>query len=154
MKLIVICGAKNSKGDLLAMKLANNSDCIWIKPFTDRPRKEEFDLKPVSKEKLTHMMDNEDVLAVGEVNGYRYVFFKNQLTADFVVLIGDDRVVTYLKNNWDGDLMTIKCHSKSEEYSERNLLSDDEFDVVFDYDRDDLDLLMYKIEDIYNFQVK
>ena len=136
------------------MKLANNSDCIWIKPFTDRERESEYDLIPVSEKKLTQMMNEEDVLASVELNGNRHVFFKNQLTADFVVLLGDDRVVTYLKDNWDGDLMTIKCHSKSESYSERNLLTDDEFDIVYNYDSDDIDLLMYKIEDIYNYEVK
>jgi hypothetical protein len=83
------------------------------------------------------------------VKGYRYVFFENQLNAGYVVFIGDDRVVSYLQKNWTGELITVKVHSKNEEYSERFSLSDDDFDIVFNIDYDDFDELEELVGDIY-----
>lgn len=145
MKIIAIHGAKNSKKDLLAFKLANNSDCVWVKPYTDMqnpPNLEDYeqdDLIHLNEKKLSAKMEREIPLCVTEVNGHRYVFFENQFTSGYCVIIGDDRVIQYLKNDWKGDLVTVKCHSKTEEYSERNLLDDDDFDIVFNYDVDDYD---------------
>ena len=80
-------------------------------------------------------------LAETVVNGNRYVFFENQLKGDYCVIIGDDRVVFNLLNNYEGDMVTIRCHSNSEKSSPRFLMSDDEFDFVFNYDTDDYDPL-------------
>ena len=143
MKLIVISGAKNSKKDLLASRLASNSDCIWIKPYSNK--KVPINSDPVTEfirlndKQLNRKLEQEVPLAETVVNGNRYIFFENQLNADYVVIIGDDRVVFNLKNNWKGEIVTVKCHSKSEEASSRFLLSDEEFDIVFDYDIDDYD---------------
>ena len=137
MILIAICGAKNSGKESLAMKLSRNSDCIWIKPYTDKEYPvniedwEQDDMIHLNEKQLDNKMNHEIPLAVTEIKGYRYVFFENQLRADFVVLIADDNVVSYLKREWNGDLITIKCHSKEESYSERNLLPDSEFDLIY-----------------------
>ena len=150
MRLVVINGAKHSKKDIVAMKLAKNSDCVWIKPYTDS--KFLFDDYPhLNEEQLTRKMEREVPLCESVVNGHRYVFFENQLNAEYVVMIGDDRIITYLKNNWDGDLLTVKVHSKDEEYSARNLLPDKDFDIVFNVDMDDIDELEELIGDIYHY---
>lgn len=154
MKLICITGAKNSKKHLLAMSLANNSDCIWIKPYTDKKFSRDNPLDdmyiPMNSQQLTHKMEREVPLVVVELEEVRYVFFENQLNADFVVLIGDDRVASYLRNEWDGELITVKCHSDSEEFSERNKMLDKEFDIVFNYDNDDVDDLILEIGGFYD----
>ena len=159
MKLIVISGAKHSKKSLVAFRLAQNSDCIWIKPYSDmdvpangEPVEDRF--IHLNSKQLDDKMEREVPLASVEVNGNRYVFFENQLKAEYVVMVGDDRIVAYLKGNYGGDLVTVRCHSRVEEYSDRDILSDREFDIVFDYDSDDFDTLVAEIEDIYNFEVK
>ena len=159
MKLIVISGGKNSKKGLLAHRLADNSDCIWIKPYSDRtvpvnsdPVEDSF--IRLNKRQLESKVSREVVLAETVVNGNRYVFFENQLNADYVVLIGDDRIVMYLKSNYEGQLITVRCHSESEQYSERNILPDKDFDIVYDYDKDDFDSFVVEVEDIYDFEVK
>lgn len=139
MKLIAISGAKNTGKSVLAEKLSLNSDCIWIKPYTDKKRQREYIY--LNDKQLNDKMQREEPLLVSEVNGNKYVFFKNQLNAEYVVLIGDDRVINYLKNEWDGDLVTIKCHSKMERPSSRSTLDDDEFDIVYDTLADDYDTL-------------
>lgn len=147
MILITISGAKNSGKDILAMKLAQNSDCIWIKPYTDKEYPvniedwEQDELIHLNDKQLDNKMNHEIPLAVTEINGFRYVFFENQLRADYVVLIADDNVVSYLKREWKGELITIKCHRDGEKYSERNLLKDSEFDIVFNVDTDDYDTM-------------
>lgn len=155
MRLIIITGARYTKKDIVASKLAKNSDCIWIKPYTDRPNGhveyEQDDYIHLNEKQLSHKMEREVPLAVIEVNDHRYVFFENQLRANYCILIGDDSVVSYFRNNWDGDLLTIRCHSKNEKYSERNILGDDEFDIVFDTDTGDYDELEELVGDIYHF---
>ena len=83
MRLVVISGAKNTKKDLVASRLAKNSDCIWIKPYTDRPRGvviyEDDDYVHLSEDKLSAKMERDKPLATVEVNNHRYVFFENQL---------------------------------------------------------------------------
>jgi hypothetical protein len=158
MKLIVINGSKNSKKGLLAHRLSNNSDCIWIKPYCDKSV--EVNSDPVddkfiylNEKQLESKIDNEVILAETVVNGNRYVFFENQLNADYIVLIGDDRIVSYLKSNYGGQLVTVRCHSESEEYSQRSILPDKEFDIVYNYDSDDFDNFVFEIEDINDYQV-
>lgn len=155
MRLITVSGGKNCQLSRVASRLATNSDCVWIKPYTDfeyPANTEDYqkdDLIHLNQAKLSDKMEREVPLAVTEVNGHRYVFFENQLVSGYCVLIADDRVVTYLKNNWDGELVTIRCHCKSEEYSERCLLSEDEYDIIFDVDTGDFDELEELVGDIY-----
>lgn len=145
MKLILISGTKSSKKDLLAHRLASNSDCIWIQPYSDKSMPVNADLDDrfiaLNSKQLSDKMMREVPLAETVVNGNRYVFFENQLKGDYCVIIGDDRVVFNLLNNYEGDIVTIKCHSNSEKSSPRFLMSDDEFDFVFNYDTDDYDTL-------------
>lgn len=151
MILIVISGAKHSKKDLLAMDLASNSDCRWVKPYTDKEvpvNQENWEMDEyihLNEKQMKHKMERENVLVSIDLNGSRYVFFEYQMSSDYVVIIGDDRVVSHLKENWKGDLITVRCHSKSEEYSERNLLKDSEFDIVHNYDTDDYEDFEAKI---------
>ena len=154
MRLIVLNGAKNSGKELVARRLAENSDCKYIKPFTDHPRDNGSDDEYIrlNKPKLDNKLDSEVEFCITEVNGYRYVFFENQLNAGYVVLIGDDMVVSYLKRKWKGDLITVKVHSNNEKYSERFLLGDDDFDIVFNVDNDDIDELEELVGDIYHFR--
>ena len=151
MRLIVLNGARNCGKEDVARRLAMNSDCRFIKPFTDHSRDNglDDDYIRLNKEKLDDKLDKENDFCLTEVKGYRYVFFENQLNAGYVVLIGDDRVVSYLQKNWTGELITVKVHSKNEEYSERFLLNDDDFDIVFNIDYDDFDELEELVGDIY-----
>ena len=144
MKLILISGARGSKKDLLASRLAGNSDCIWIKPYSNR--KVPVNADPVddrfiklNDKQLNRKLEKEVPIAETIINGNRYIFFENQLRADYCVIIGDDRVIFNLKNNWDGDIVTVKCHSRDEQSSPRFLLDDTEFDIVYNYDEDDYD---------------
>lgn len=153
MRLVIVSGAKYTKKDEVASRLAKNSDCIWIKPYTDKPsghvEYEQDDCIHLNEKKLSAKMEREVPLVSIETTGHRYVFFENQLVAGFCVLIGDDSVVSYFKNNWEGELITIKCHSKNEKYSQRNILGDDEFDIVFDTDTGDYEELEELVGDIY-----
>lgn len=108
----------------------------------------------LNDKQLNVKLQTEVPLAETIVNGNRYVFFENQLNAEYVVLVGDDRIVFNLQNNWDGDLVTVRCHSKSEVSSPRCLLEDKDFDIVYNYDSDDYDTLVAEIEDIYDFKEK
>lgn len=144
MKLIVITGAKHSKKESVASKLAKNSDCIWIKPYTDRKvlvNGENWDDECIhlNKKQLSDKMDKESVLAKIEVNNHRYVFFENQCRAGFCILIGDDLLVSSLRKSYPNDVIAVRVHHKDEVPSERNLISDDEFDIVFNYGEDDFD---------------
>lgn len=145
MKLILISGARNSKKDLLAHRLASNSDCIWIKPYSDKtvPVNADPDDRFIrlNQAQLNVKMMREVPLAETVIAGNRYVFFENQLKGDYCVIVGDDRIVFHLMNNYEGDMVSIKCHSNSEKNSSRFLIEDDEFDFVFNYDIDDYDTL-------------
>lgn len=155
MRLITISGSKFTPKNLVAMKLARNSDCIWVHPYTDSKvpvniESYEYDeYIHLNEAKLTRKMEREVPLVLTEVNGNRYVFFMNQMRAGYCVIIADDRIVSYLKNNWDGELCTVKLHCKDEQYSERSLLSDDEFDIIFNTDTGDYDELEELVSDIY-----
>lgn len=156
MRLIALNGAKNSRKEWVAQKLSSNSDCIWIKPYTDKPRPymdyEDDDMIHLNNPKLSYKMEREVPLAVTEVGNYRYVFFENQLKAGYCILIADDNVIEYLKMNWDGELITVRIHSNDEIYSERSLLKDDEFDIVFNVDNDEIDELEELVGDIYHYK--
>lgn len=158
LKIIAINGARNSGKEIVASKLAQNSDCIWIKPYTDEENPvnledyEQDDYIRLNKPKLSDKMDKEVPLCVTEVKGHRWAFFETQFRAGFCVIIADDWIVKYLKKNWDGGLSTIRCHSKNESESERFSLPDDEFDIVFDVDKDEIDLLEELVCDIYDYR--
>jgi len=160
LKIIALYGAKHSKKDVVAFKLSQYSDCVWVKPYTDWEDPvnledyEQDDLVHMNERKLSAKMEREVPFCMTEVNGHRYVFFENQFNAGYCVMIVDDRALMYLKNNWDGDLVTVICHSKNEEYSDRSLLSDEEFDIVFDADSGDYGELEELVGDIYDFKVK
>ena len=156
LRLVIVSGAKYTNKDKVASRLAMNSDCVWVKAYTDRPSGqtdyEQDDSIHLSEKKLSAKMEREVPLATVEVNGHRYVFFENQLIAGFCVLIGDDSLVSYFKNNWTDELITIKCHSKNEKYSQRNILGDDEFDIVFNTDDGDYEELEELVADIYHYR--
>ena len=145
MKLIIISGAKNSKKDLLAMILSNRSDCIWIKPYSNR--KDPVNADPhndyisLNDRQLNDKIAKEVPLAETIINSNRFVFFENQLKKDYTIIIGDDNIVFGAKNNWKGEIITVRCHSKHEVESPRFLFKDDEFDYVFNYGDDDIDEL-------------
>lgn len=151
MRLITLSGGRHCKLDFVASELAKNSDCVWIKPYTDSKFIYD-DYVHLNEKQLDDKIKRDDPLVVTEVNGHRYVFFKYQLTGGYCVLIADDRTVSYLKNNWDGELITVRCHCKSEVYSERCLLSDDEYDIVFDVDNDTIEELEELVGDIYHYK--
>ena len=145
LKIITISGAKNTKKDELAQKLAQNSAVVYVKPYTDAPEgvyewemDEHIHLNP---KQLDAKLNRENALTMTNVNSHRYVFFENQLNADYCILILDDTGLINLKRYWEGEMVTIRVHSKDEKYSERNVLDDDYFDVVFDVDYDDYDVL-------------
>ena len=152
MKIIAINGAKNSKKEYVASMLARNSDCIWIKPYTDEMNHQQDEYIRLNEPKLTAKMERETPLCETEVKGHRWVFFETQFRASFCVIIADDRIINYLKNNWDGELFTIKCHSKDEMESERFSLPDNEFDLVYNVDNDEIDLLEELVCDIYDYK--
>lgn len=156
MRLIALNGAKNTRKEWVARRLSNNSDCIWIQPFTDKPSPyreyEDDELMHLNEPILSAKMDDENILAVTELNGYKYVWFENQLRAGYCVIIADDDVIAYLQNNWEGDLMTVRIHSNDEIYSARSILKDDEFDIVFNVDTDEIDKLEELAGDIYHYK--
>lgn len=151
MRLIALNGAKHCKLDLVASELAKNSDCVWIRPYTDSKYQYD-DYIHLNEKQLTDKISRDTPLAVTEVNGHRYVFFKYQLVGGYCVLIADDNVIAYLQKNWDGELITVRCHCKTEEYSERCLLSDDDYDIVFNVDNDTIDELEELVGDIYHYK--
>ena len=158
MRLITLSGGKHCRLDQVASGLSMNSDCVWIKPYTDKeypPNTEEYQLDDyihLNENQLSDKMIREVPLAETSINGHRYVFFENQLTSGYVVLIADDRVVSYLRNNWNGELITVRCHCKTEEYSERCLMSDDEYDIVFNVDTGTIEELEELVGDIYHYK--
>ena len=155
MRLITLSGGKHTKKDIVAIELAKNSDCIWIRPYTDIT--DPVNLEDYQQDLYIHLntkqldakIKRETPLAECYVGKHRYVFFENQLVSGYCVLIADDDVVSYLKRNWNGELVTVKLHSKDEKYSERNLLSDDEFDIIFNVDDGDYEELSELVGDIY-----
>ena len=147
MKIIAINGGKHSRKDALAMKLSENSDCVWINPFTDKKVPFDEDMNEydshnhMSEDNLSDMIERREVLALIELDGSRYVFFKEQFSADYVVILADDRILEYLKKNWNGKMVTVRCRSKDEVESDRCQLPDKEYDYIFNYDSDDYDTL-------------
>lgn len=155
-KIISLTGAKHSGKLNLAMDLAKNSDVVFIRPYTDRevPLSDiawDFcEFHYVSKETLDLMIKSEKVLSTTTINGDRFVFFEFQLTEAYNVMILDDYAVCEVKDNYK-DVFTVKVHSDKEEKSDRvgEYLFDHEFNQVFYYGIDDIDVLEWVI---YNEQ--
>ena len=149
MKLIVISGARNSKKDLLAMRLSSSLDCVWIKPYSNRkvPINSDpvTDFIPLNDNQLNDKLEREESLAETIAKGNRYIYFINQLKGDYSIITGDDSIMLSATHNWNGDITTIKCHSDKEMPSVRCLMSDNEFDVTFHYEDDDFEELLEMI---------
>ena len=151
MKIIALTGAKNSRKDVVARRLATNSDVVYVRPYTDRDvpvNAEDWELDDythMNEKQLSYKMERDEVLSVAHVGNHRYVFFMSQFNADFCVLILDDVGIFNLKKNWKGEIVTVKVHSDIEEPSDRCLMKDEEFDFVFNIDHDDFDDLEDRI---------
>lgn len=152
-KIITLTGHKNCGKELLARRLAYNSDIQYVRPYTDKKvtiRADEYDLGDlnyVSKKKLDEMIEEEEVLSITNINGTRYVFFKSQMTEAYNVLIADDYAVVDIKDKWK-NIYTVKVWNESQIDSDRvgEYLYDHEFDEVFYYDEDDVSMLEVRIE--------
>ena len=136
MKIIAINGAKNTKKDVIALRLSNNSAVEYVRPYSS---KKTAHFNWVEKDILKDMIDKEDVLCKTIIRGEIYVFFKFQFTEDYSVVIVDDYALVDLMSNWDDEIVTIRLKSKNAESSERfgSYLYDHEFDIVFNVDTDD-----------------
>lgn len=153
MKIITLTGGKNTKKEVLAYRLAKNSDVSYIKPYTDRDVSDDVDESElngynyVSKDTLDTMIEEDEVLCSRIINGNRYVFFKSQLIHDYNVMIVDDYAFVDLQSNWKDDLYSIKVKSNNEKASNRidTYLYDHEFDKVYNIDTDDFDALEWGI---------
>lgn len=152
-KIVTLTGHKFTKKTIVASRLANNSDVEYIKPYTDREipkwmvEYEIEDLHFVLPSVLDKMIEEEDVLTMKTINGNRYVIFKFQMVAPYNVVIVDDYGVLDIESEWDGEVYTIRLVSDNEKQSDRvgEYLFKHEFDLVFDYNKDDFDELESKI---------
>ena len=148
--IISLTGAKDSGQLKLAFDLAQNSAVGFVKPYTDRPYNSVWSdcYNFVSDEVLDTMIEEKEVLYQSNLNGHRYVFFKDQLTETYNVLILDDYGVAELSTRYSNDLYSIKVVSADEKDSSRVgvYLYNHEFDKVFDYDNDDVGELEWEIE--------
>lgn len=149
-KIISLTGHKNCGKVRLAYDLAKNSAVEYITPFTDKPVPLEDiddDLHYVSKDTLDLMIESEEVLSETMIDGYRYVFFKSQLTSAYNVLILDDYALADVKTKWK-NLYSIKVYGENQIDSDRVgvYLYDHEFDEIFHYGVDDIYELEGRIE--------
>ena len=146
--IITITGAKHTGKMVLASKLSENSDCIWVKPYTDNQRAYPDCYHPLIKEDLDKMIEDEKPVFTTIIRGFRYVVFPSQLNAEYNILIVDDYALIDVKEAWNEHIITIKVHSDREEPSLRSgvYLFDHEFDEVYNVDTDDFDELVWRIE--------
>lgn len=159
MKTIVtVTGHKHTHKNTIAMRLAGNSDVEWVRPYTARelpkdiePSALEGEYNVVLPSVLDDMMEKEKVLSVTTIGDNKYVFFEFQFRKNFSVVIVDDYAVVDIKQNWDGKVFTIRAVSDNEEQSDRvgEYLYKHEFDVVFDYTKDDFYELEHRIGESY-----
>lgn len=136
MKIIAINGAKNTKKEVMALRLANNSAVKYVRPYST---KKSIHFEWVKKDVLKDMMDKEEPLCKTIIKGEIYCFFKSQFKEDYNVVIVDDYALVDLMSNWDDEIITVRLKSKDSESSERfgSYLYDHEFDIVFNIDTDD-----------------
>ena len=116
MKLIVLNGAKHTKKTTLALRLASNSDVQYVRPCTS---KKDVDCNFIEKEQLDKMKDECEVLSCTTIKGIDYVFFKHQFNADYNIIIADDYAVIDILNNWNDDILLVRCVSENQGKSER-----------------------------------
>lgn len=149
-RLITLTGHKNTKKDWVARKLAENSDIEWIKPFTDKKKDIGKDAEEcggyhfISKEKMDEKLKTDEVVSKVTINDNRYVYFKSQLTADYIIMIVDDYgLLGVFDTVHRNKLYTVKLKSKDQIESDRvdSYLFDHEFDIIFDVDNGDIDEL-------------
>lgn len=144
MKLVTITGRPNTGKDLVAMRLDENSDVRYIKPYTDKElpiNSETYEhdgLIHLSKKQLDDKLNREVPLLIREINGSRYVFFENQLNADYIVLIVDEDSLDHLRRKFQDKLFRIYVTKSTCSRSEK-------YDVVFNPDTDDIDFLEVKL---------
>ena len=136
-----------------ACKLAENSDVVFIKPFTDKEKLNsaewEAGYHQVTKDTMDYLISEEEVLSQTLINGNRYVFFKMQLKEGaYNVLMVDDYALVDLQSNYTGELYSVKVNTKENIRSQRIgvYLYDHEFDEVFDPKTGDYDELIWRIE--------
>lgn len=153
MKIIALNSAKNGKKSAVAMELAKNSDVVYVRPYTDAPvpinqeSYEQDEYIHLNVKQLAHKMEREKVAVSIDVGDNRYVFFENQFIRGFVVLLLDDDSIKTVKSQYGEDVITVRVKSSTEEHSERSgNLRDGFFDIVFDYDTDDVHNLEAMIE--------
>ena len=152
MKIIALNCAKNGKADVVAMRLASNSDVVYVKPYTDRDIPvnqedwEQDDYIHLNSKQLSDKIEREPVAVSCKVGDNHYVYFHNQFSSGFVVLLLDDNCLKVMKENYGDDVIAIRVKSDSEELSERSgNLRDSFFDIVFNYDIEDIDELEWRI---------
>ena len=149
--IISLTGHKHCGKLELGFKLAENTAIEFVKPYTDKP---DNDLwcdcyHYVSVERLNELISEREVLYKTKIGKWRYVFFKDQLTAPYNVLILDDYGVAQLKPDYDKYMYTVKVCSVNEKPSKRVgvYLYDHEFDEVFEFDTDAVEELEWRIEE-------
>lgn len=148
--IISLTGAKHSGKLDLGMQLARNSAIKFIKAYTDRPSNDLWSdcYYFVSSDKLDELIEKREVLHESKVGKWRYVFFVDQLTAPYNILILDDYGVVDVRSKYKKHLYSIKVVSANEKPSRRVgvYLYNHEFDEVFDIDEDSLEELEWRIE--------
>ena len=149
--IISLTGAKQSGKVDLGLRLAENSAVQFVKAYTDRKSNQlmwEDCYIFVSPEKLDELLIEREVLHITKIHGNRYVFFKDQLTASYNILIVDDYGVVDLREKYTNNLYSIKVISKNQKASNRVdvYLYNHEFDKVFDMDNDKVEELEWEIE--------
>ena len=152
MRIIALNCAKNGKADVVAMRLASNSDVVYVKPYTTKPVPinnevwDNDDYVHLNDKQLADKMEKEIVAVSCEVGKYKYVYFQNQFSSGFVVLLLDDNCLKIMKEKYGDDLISVRVKSNSEQLSERSgNLRDGFYDIVFDYDYEDIDDLEWRI---------
>ena len=148
-KIITLTGHKHCQKDIVAYMLDtyNNGFVTWVKPYTDAPlnlgefSEENGGYTYLSKEELDFEIKNKNVLSITKVNNHRYVYFEEQMTNEWNVIIADDITVINAKEKWKDNVTSVKIVSESEEKSDRvnQYLFDHEFDFIFDVENDCFD---------------
>ena len=149
-KIVTVTGHKNSGKGIVALKLASNDGAGFIKPYTDREIPPSMKGEPLYEELynyvlptvLDDMLREEQALSETIINGHRYVYFSFQMINAVNVLIADDYEVINIKETYPR-VYTVRVVSENEEQSDRvgEYLFQHEFDFVFDYDNDPVEML-------------
>jgi len=148
--IVSLTGHKGSGKTKLAFDLCKNSAIGYVKAYTDAPCHIQWldCFNYVSKEDLDALIEEREVLYSSMVNGHRYVFFKDQLTSAYNILILDDYGVADLSAEYSNHFYSVKVVSKNQKDSDRVgvYLFNHEFDEVFDIDNDEIEDLEARIE--------